>query len=61
MRKAQVPIIVMIAGNKERPVPLSTPEGISYRLHIGSKSRMHMIRIPALSITEGSVEKSPEK
>ena len=61
MRKAHVPITVMIAGSKARSVPLNTPAGISYRLHTGSKSRIHMIWIPALSITEGSVENSPEK
>lgn len=35
--------------------------GISYKLHIGSNSRMHMIRTATLSTTARSGVNSPEK
>ena len=58
---AQVPITVPAAGYRACPLPRSTPAGISYKLHIGSNSRMHMIRTAALSITARSGVNSPEK
>lgn len=61
IRNAQVPITVMTAGSAECPAPRSAPAGISYKLQIGSKNRMHMIRVHAFWITSDSVENSPEK
>ena len=58
---AQVPITVPAAGYRACPLPRSTPAGISYKLHIGSNSRMHMIRTAALSIAARSGVNSPEK
>ena len=58
---AQVPITVPAAGYRACPLPRSTPAGISYKLHIGSNSRMHMIRTAALSTTARSGVNSPEK
>ena len=60
VRNAQVPIIVLTAGQMACPLPRRTPAGISYRLQIGSNSKIHRIRIPAVSITAASVEKKPE-
>lgn len=58
---AQVPITVPTAGHRACPLPRITPAGISYKLHIGSNSRMYMIRSAALSTTARSGVNSPEK
>ncbi len=50
-----------MAGYKAWSLPRSTPAGISYRLQIGSKRRMHKIRREALSMTAGSGVNKPEK
>ena len=61
MRNAQVPIIVAAAGYSVCPLPRRTPAGISYKLHIGSKRRIHSMRTAALSITAASGVNKPEK
>lgn len=61
MRNAQVPSIVLTVGYSACPLPRRTTAGISYRLQIVSKSRMHRMRTAALSITGASGVKMDEK